>query len=159
MKDSDRVSEFSPDYLMLRMLVGFGNKLGTIDRMTFRELTGRQCTLIASIGAFEEPPTLGQLAECEGSSHQNIKQMALKLQEKGYVKLLSDSADARKIRVTATKKGEEFCERHRQAEEKFLELLFAKISDREIANVSKVMSKLNENLDSMIGEGLKLTDQ
>lgn len=156
MKDSDHVSEYSPDYLMLRMLVGFGNKLGTIDRMTFRELTGRQCTLIASIGTFEEPPTLGQLAECEGSSHQNIKQMALKLQEKGYVKLLSDSSDARKIRVTATKKGHEFCKKYHEAEDKFLELLFQNIGEKEVANVSKVMSKLNENLDTMICDGLKL---
>ncbi|WP_139650566.1 MarR family winged helix-turn-helix transcriptional regulator [Raoultibacter phocaeensis] len=156
MKDSDHVSEYSPDYLMLRMLVGFGNKLGTIDRMTFRELTGRQCTLIASIGSFEEPPTLGQLAECEGSSHQNIKQMALKLQEKGYVKLLSDSSDARKIRVTATKKGHEFCKKHHEAEVKFLERLFQNVNEKEVANVSKVMSKLNENLDSMVCDGLKL---
>lgn len=156
MKDSDHASEYSPDYLMLRMLVGFGNKLGTIDRMTFRELTGRQCTLIASIGTFDEPPTLGQLAECEGSSHQNIKQMALKLQEKGYVKLLSDSSDARKIRVTATKKGHGFCKKHHEKEQRFLEILFDGIGDKEVANVSKVMDKLNENLDTMICNGLDL---
>lgn len=154
MKESDCASEYSPDYLMLRILVGFGNKLGTIDRMTFRELTGRQCTLIASIGTFEEPPTLGQLAECEGSSHQNIKQMALKLQEKGYVKLLSDSSDARKIRVTSTKKGFDFCKKHREAEQKFLELLFEGVDEQEIKEVSKVMSKLNENLDDVIRDGL-----
>lgn len=154
MKERGCASEYSPDYLMLRILVGFGNRLGTIDRMTFCELTGRQCTLVASIGTFEEPPTLGQLAECEGSSHQNIKQMALKLQEKGYVKLLSDSSDARKIRVTATKKGCDFCKKHREAEQKFLKLLFQGVDDSEIADVSKVMSKLNENLDDMIRGGL-----
>lgn len=156
MEDKRQATDFTPDYLLLRMLHGFGNKLGTIDRMVFRELTGRQCSLIASIGTFEEPPTLGQLAECEGSSHQNIKQMALKLQEKGYVKLLSDSSDARKIRVTATKKGHDFCKRHRASEERFMEMLFDGVSGKDVEATSKAMRKLNENLDKMVCDGLKL---
>ncbi|MEG0376447.1 MAG: hypothetical protein RR547_13145 [Raoultibacter sp.] len=154
MEDNKTSSDLGPDYLLLRMMHGFGNKLGTIDRMTFSELTGRQCSLIASIGTFEEPPTLGQLAECEGSSHQNIKQMALKLQEKGYAKLLSDSSDARKIRVSATKKGHDLCKRHREKQMQFLEILFEGVNVKEIEAASKSVRKLNENLDSMITDGL-----
>lgn len=156
MEDQKTSSDLSPDYLLLRMMHGFGTKLGTIDRMTFRELTGRQCSLIASIGTFSEPPTLGQLAECEGSSHQNIKQMALKLQEKGYAKLLSDSSDARKIRVCVTKKGQDLCKRHHDKQIQFLAVLFEGVSSKDIEAASETARKLNENLDAMICGGLNL---
>ena len=155
MEDKKPSSDLSPDYLLLRMMQGFGNKLGTIDRMTFSELTGRQHSLIASIGSFEEAPTLGQLAESEESSHQNIKQMALKLQEKGYAKLLSDANDARKIRVTLSKKGSELSKRHHEKTVDFLRILFEDLSAKEIEAASKAIRKLNAGLDTMIVGGLK----
>ena len=55
--------------------------------------------LLACLELFEAPPTLGELADALGCSHQNTKQLALKLAAKRYVRLVRDEADARRTRV------------------------------------------------------------
>ncbi len=149
----------STDHLMPRMIADFGHQLNVVDRMSFGELTGRQCALVTSVSTFTTPPTLGQLAIREGSSHQNIKQMALKLQERGYVYLLPDGSDGRKVRVELTAKGELFCAEHRRRQNKFYELLHDGISEEELEHAAKVMEKFNDNLASVIEDGVVLEGQ
>ena len=38
----------------------------------------------------EDPPTLKELSELMGTSHQNVKQIALKLERKGFISILRD---------------------------------------------------------------------
>ena len=47
-------------------------------------------------------PTLGEVAELMGSSHQNVKQLALKLQQKGFLMIEKDEQDARTLRLSLT---------------------------------------------------------
>ena len=67
-------------------------------------LTTRQWLLLAVLtSAFpDRSPSLSEAAERYGSSRQNVKQIALGLQERGWVRLETDPADARTTRITCT---------------------------------------------------------
>ena len=53
---------------------------------------------------FEKPPTLQAAADALGTSHQNAKQIAVKLQEKNYLKIEKDKSDSRSLRLIPTRK-------------------------------------------------------
>lgn len=54
--------------------------------------------------AKEYLPELSRVAEIMGSSHQNVKQILNKLEDKGYVKTVLDEQDKRKQRIILTEK-------------------------------------------------------
>lgn len=69
------------------------------------DLTTRQWLLLAVLtNAFpDRSPSLSEAAEKYGSSRQNVKQIALGLEARGYVRLLADPDDARTTRIETTK--------------------------------------------------------
>lgn len=46
-----------------------------------------------------------------GSSHQNVKQILLKLEKKGFVTIIVDKNDKRKQRIELTDYCRDFCEK------------------------------------------------
>jgi DNA-binding MarR family transcriptional regulator len=73
-------------------------------------LTTRQWLLLAVLtkalpGA---SPSLSEAAEKYGSSRQNVKQIALGLEARGFVRLVPDPADARTTRIQLTERVREF---------------------------------------------------
>ncbi len=69
-------------------------------------LTTRQWLLLAVLtNSFRgRSPSLSEAAEQYGSSRQNIKQIALGLEKRGFLRLVPDSADARTTRLEVTKR-------------------------------------------------------
>ena len=55
----------------------------------------------------KESPTINELSDIMASSHQNVKQILLKLEKKGFVRMIADEQDKRKQRVILTKKAQE----------------------------------------------------
>jgi DNA-binding MarR family transcriptional regulator len=75
-------------------------------------LTTRQWLLLAVLtNAFPGySPSLSDAAEKYGSSRQNVKQVALGLEARGFVRLVPDPADARTTRIELTDRVREFDE-------------------------------------------------
>jgi DNA-binding MarR family transcriptional regulator len=75
-------------------------------------LTTRQWLLLAVLtNAFPGySPSLSEAAEKYGSSRQNVKQVALGLEARGFVRLVPDPADARTTRIELTDRVREFDE-------------------------------------------------
>jgi DNA-binding MarR family transcriptional regulator len=73
-------------------------------------LTSRQWLLLAILANTfaESSPSLSQAAEKYGSSRQNIKQVALGLQDRGFVRLVADPTDRRTTRIALTDRIREF---------------------------------------------------
>ncbi len=69
-------------------------------------LTAHQWLLLAIlVRSFDgHSPSLTEAAERYGSSRQNVKQIALGLERRGWVRLVPDPADARTTRLQATDK-------------------------------------------------------
>jgi DNA-binding MarR family transcriptional regulator len=126
-----------------------------MDTLLERELnhfgvTSRQWFLSVCVAtAFEKPPTLKELANISGTSYQNVKQVALKLQAKNLMRLRKDSNDARVTRVELTPESTAFWAQTEGDSALFMEKLYRGISEQEFAATRKTMEKLMDNLEAM----------
>ena len=125
----------------------FNNRLQTAGDAFYDEITCKQFFTLICISLFkEEPPTINQLAEVMGSSHQNVKQLVLKLERNGFVTTQKDKEDKRKLRVRMTVKMLSFGKKYESREKEFMERFYEGVSPSEIATVYRVISRIETNL-------------
>lgn len=126
------------------------NKLQVIgDRYLADEgITTRQWFLTAIISQFGDiPPTLGEVAEVMGTSRQNVKQLALKLEKKGFLKIEQDQQDARAIRLKLTKKSQDYWKTREKEDHHFIEELFKDLTEEEINGIYEGFNKLLKRIE------------
>ncbi|KAF5082659.1 MarR family winged helix-turn-helix transcriptional regulator [Acetobacterium wieringae] len=128
------------------------NQMDTLLERELKEynLTTKQWLLTIVVqNIFDHDPTLKEVAKSMGSSHQNVKQVALKLEQKGFVVMEKDPHDARITRIKLTDAVDSFGTESQQKSEIFTEKLFDGISDEELAMTRSVIEKLLANLEKM----------
>lgn len=128
------------------------NQMDTLLERELKEynLTTKQWLLTIVVqNIFDHDPTLKEVAKSMGSSHQNVKQVALKLEQKGFVVMEKDPHDARITRIKLTDAVDSFGTESQQKSEIFTEKLFDGISDEELAITRKAVEKLLANLEKM----------
>ena len=81
---------------LLGVLSVFDNRYQAKADGFFEEITWKQFFAIICINLCKESPTLKELTEVMGSSHQNVKQILNKLENKGFVKIIADEEDKRR---------------------------------------------------------------
>lgn len=84
-----------------------------------------------------------------GSSHQNVKQVALKLEQKDLMNLYKDPKVARVTRVRRSASSPAFSAQSDGDAQKFLSDLYEGVTEEELNVVRKVFEKLERNLESM----------
>jgi DNA-binding MarR family transcriptional regulator len=143
-------------YVIFALIFMLSNKLQTIGDSFFEEVSTKQWFILLMLGIMEgHSPTLSELSDAVGSSHQNVKQLVLKLEQKGYVEITKDEADARCLRIKATQKSEEFSEAYRQKSAVFMEKLFGQCDKEALPITEKVMLSMREMLEGMEKEYAK----
>lgn len=125
------------DTLMERAL----SKFGVSSKQWFLSIC------VASL--FDEDPSLKELARVSGSSHQNVKQVALKLEQKDLMNLYKDPKDARVTRVRLSESSSTFWAQSDGDAQKFLSDLYQGIDEAEMRVVRKVFEQLYRNLEAM----------
>jgi len=114
------------------------------------DMTTKQWFLTAMISQFRDnPPTLSEVAELMGSSRQNVKQLALKLEEKGFLRIEKDEQDARAVRLKLTEKSRTFWEKRQSRDEWFLRDLFEDFSEQEIDVIYSGFNKLFKKIGGL----------
>jgi DNA-binding MarR family transcriptional regulator len=98
---------------------------------------------------FDSPPTIKEVAREMGSSHQNVKQIALKLEQKGLLILEKDKEDARVTRLKLTENGHDFWIKIRGEGVKFNQTLFNNIDKDDLAVTRRVMKKMLLNINEI----------
>lgn len=98
---------------------------------------------------FHEPPSIKEVAKEMGSSHQNVKQIALKMAQKGLLELEKDTQDARVTHLKLTKQSVELWNKVRKEGQIFTETLFQDIDHEELRVVRSVMQKMLANISEM----------
>ena len=121
------LKNYPAPYVLFGSLLAMGNRLQAAGDRFYDEITTKQWFVLAVLENFSAPPTLGELARGVGSSHQNVKQLVLKLQQKGYVALAQDGRDARKNRVHRTPKCAELPEKYGARQQEFMRALYTGI--------------------------------
>lgn len=130
----------------------FANKLQVIgDQYLGREgITTKQWFLTVMLSQFRDnPPMLSEVAELMGSSRQNVKQLALKLEEKGFLTIEKDEQDARTLRLKLTEESKTFWEKRNKQDDQFIEDLFTGFSKEESDIICKGFRKLFENIEKL----------
>lgn len=121
------------------------NRMQTAGEKIQTEISMKQWLLLAMTSCCPKPQTLTNVGKLMGCSRQNIKKLALALEKKGFVRLLSGENNSVCIELTdkVAKYSEEIGERHLQT----LKLLFEDFNEDEIKELFRLYSKLYKGLD------------
>jgi len=117
-------------------------------------VTTKQWFLLVIIESlFDNPPTMKEVAKEMGSSHQNVKQIALKLEQKGLLILEKDKRDARATRLKLTDDSYAFLNKIKCEGTEFTKMLFKDIDKEELAVARRGMQKMLLNINEMDNKG------
>ncbi len=117
----------------------------------FSDLTAKQWFALAMLGFFDEPATLKALAKASDTSHQNMKQIVLKLEQKGFVRIMPDPLDRRALSITPTDKLAQWDEANQKTAKVFLDRMFKDFSQEEILTFYRALLKVYDNLQTVVG--------
>lgn len=109
-------------------------------------MTLSQWFLSTSIAQFGYSPTLKEVAESMSTSHQNVKQLALKLQKKGFLDIVKDEEDKRAIRLVLTQKSNDFWDERTDKDNQFLKELFEDLDEKELDIMYRSVYKIYDTL-------------
>lgn len=138
-------------YIVFAMFFMLSNRLQKIGDSFFNEVSTKQWFILLVLNGImkDYEPTLNELSEVVGSSHQNVKQLVLKLEQKGYVELHKDKEDARRLRIKTTQKVHEFHNDYEIKSFEFMEKLFSKCKEEDLTTTLNTMLSLNNNLERL----------
>ena len=137
-------------YYLLGLLSAFENRFQAMADNMMKEISWKQFFAIICINMCKEPPTLKDLSDVLGSSHQNVKQILIKLENKGFVEFKTDDADKRKQRIVLTKKCQNFCEKNNDMSIKIMAKMFEGVPEKDIQTTIKTITKIEKNLTEAV---------
>ena len=141
--------QMPPQAFLLGLLSVFDNRYQAAADKYFKEITWKQFFAIICINMCKEAPTLNDLSEVMGSSHQNVKQILLKLESKGFVSMMTDKKDKRKQRFVITEKCKKFLEENDNQSinsEKIIMSIFEGIDEISLKTTIETIIKMERNL-------------
>ena len=142
------INSMDKRFALFGYFFAMSNRLQTVGDRFYEEITCKQFFLMICLRLFENgAPTINELSEIMGCSHQNVKSIAGKLEEKGYLEIRPDSDDARKLRIRLTNKADSLAKKYQKKEVDFIDMLFTGISDKQIEITFKTLEKMEENIN------------
>ncbi|EPY2283379.1 MarR family winged helix-turn-helix transcriptional regulator [Clostridium sporogenes] len=155
MDNTKEIDNIDKRYHIFGMLFLLSNKLETLGNNFLGQLTTKQWFfMLILMNFFKEPPTLSELAGEMGTSHQNAKQIAIKLEEKGFLVVKKDTKDKRVLRLTPTNKIKEYVKLREDKDHFFIEKFFSVLTKEEVKNIYESFTKLLENVQVIENEFL-----
>lgn len=137
---------YAPKYYLFGELNAFINRMQITGDQFLPEISWKQWFVLEGISLFASPPTMGEIADFIGSSHQNVKQVLLKLESAGFVELFTDEMDKRKLRATLTGKVSALNSKYQRSTFAFMESIYQGISEDDIAVTKKSIAAMDRNL-------------
>ena len=139
-------SEIPPGYYLLGLISAFENRFQAMADSAMREISWKQFFLIICVNLCKKPPTIGELSEIVGSSHQNVKQLLLKLEKKEFITFRPDEKDKRKQRIHLTDHCMEFCEKNDEMSIDIMKNMFNGIPEKDIKTTIRTIMEIEKNL-------------
>lgn len=150
--DQHKLDSISDDEFAFGGFFVIANRLQTLLDREFEPygMTAKQWFLSIIIGGvFDEPPTLGEAAAVMGSTHQNVKQVALKLKEKGFLEIADDEKDGRAVRLALTDKSREFWAGLQQSSKRFMGDVYEGLSAEDMRGLRSALGRVMANIEEM----------
>ena len=148
---SDKVdfTGIESSYFLLGLLSAFENRFQAVADQAMKVVSWKQFFAIICINLCKTPPTVKELAEIMGSSHQNVKQILLKLEKKGFVSITVDEQDKRKQRIELTPQCIEFCMNNDKKSMELLQGMFMGVSEEQLQVTIQTIIQIEDNLKRM----------
>ena len=151
MKRDDELQEpdfagMSRSFFMIGLMNRFNNQFQALADATFEELSWKQVFFLNCVTLFGEPPSIKDVADLVGCSHQNAKQILLKLEKSGFVIMEQDVNDRRRQRIRVTHKAEAFRKEFDEPSRCVMERIFAGVGAEELETTIRVITQLDNNL-------------
>ena len=143
------LSNMDNKFFLIGVLNEFMNRFQATADKSFEEISWKQCFTLNCIRFFNEPPTLKELSDMLGSSHQNTKQILLKLEKNEYVKMIPDLKDRRKQRIIVTEKVNELDHKYSRMSEEMMSELFGVVNEEMIQTTINTIVQLSNKLERM----------
>ena len=150
--DKVEFGDMPPQAFLLGLLSAFDNRFQAAADAFFKEITWKQFFSIICINLCKEAPTINELSDVMGSSHQNVKQILLKLEKKGFVTTVVDEKDKRKQRIIVTDEARRFLEENDnngQQSQYIIGQIFNGISDKNLQTTIQTIMKMERNLSEI----------
>ena len=125
------------------------NKLQTVFDRYHVEVTSKQWLLLVISSSFIVPPTLTEVGEAMGCSRQNVKKIAVILEQKGYISLTKDEEDGRILRIVLTRKFTEYTEELEKRNAKVLEVIFGEFTKEQLDVFFENSEKLGRGIKAL----------
>ncbi|MDR1512754.1 MAG: MarR family transcriptional regulator [Propionibacteriaceae bacterium] len=142
----ERVAAMDDGHVVFGAVFAVANRLQRVLDQVMPEVTAKQWWLLVTLSMFDEPPTLGELAEAADTSHQNTRQVLDKLADKGFVKLVPDQNDGRVRRVLATAMVDEWGQATAGQARDFMTAMYAQLDPDELAAVASGLLRIHDAL-------------
>lgn len=136
-------------YFLLGLLSAFENRFQAAADNAMKEIRWKQFFAIICINMCKSPPSIKELAEIMGSSHQNVKQILLKLEKKGFVHLTVDENDKRKQRIELTSYCRDFCAKNDKISADLMKKMFEGISEEQLQATIQTILQIEDNLKEL----------
>lgn len=133
-------------YFLLGLLSAFENRFQAVADNAMKEISWKQFFAVICINLCKEKPTVKELAEIMGSSHQNVKQILLKLEKKGFVQITVDEKDKRKQRIELTDYCREFCAQNDEMTTMAIGKMFEGVLPEQLQITIQTIMQIEDNL-------------
>jgi DNA-binding MarR family transcriptional regulator len=139
---------FAYIFLLAQRLEYISNKLLEMD-----QLTTKQFLLLAiTEKAFDHEPSLKEVADALGTTHQNVRQMANQLEKKGFIEIFKDPNDKRVNRLRTTEANRTYWDSRAEKQTGEILDMFKGFTDEEIESLYDNVTKLYNDLEPMYRE-------
>ena len=142
-------SDIPAPFFLLGLLSAFDNSYQAAADAFFNEISWKQMFAIVCIDMCREAPTLRELSQVMGSSHQNVKQILIKLEKKGFVEMQVDEKDRRKQRIFLTEKARAFSASHDAQSQQIVSRIFAGIPEEQLDVTIQTSLHMERNLKTL----------
>lgn len=136
-------------FFLIGLLSAFDNHYQARADGFFGEISWKQFFAIICINLCKESPTINELTKIMKSSHQNVKQILNKLENKGFVRTIPDEKDKRKQRIVLTEKTRAFCEEHEKESHRIIGKIFEGIDADAIRTTIHTIMQMETNLETI----------
>ena len=149
--NSDKVvfAGIERSYFLIGLLSAFENRFQAVADRTMKEISWKQFFAIICIDMCKESPTIKELAEIMGSSHQNVKQILIKLEKKEFIKMIPDKSDKRKQRITLTEKSMEFMQKNKAQSDETICRIFDGIDEDSLLTTIRTLLSMEKNISEL----------
>ena len=136
-------------YFLLGLLSAFDNRFQAAADKLIGAMSWKQFFAVICIHMCREAPGIKELAGILGTSHQNTKQILLKLEKKGFVRLETDEKDRRKQRVQLTESCRTFCEKNDEIGIIVIQQMFSGIAPEDLQATIRTIMQMESNLKGL----------